>query len=90
MGFVHCFHVPLMLDSMRLWVGSHHLTILALLSISLLQGVFMKFVMTALVSAFMLVSMPAFAGAHGGGKMDDKKVDCSKKENEKNPACVKK
>jgi hypothetical protein len=79
-----------MLDSMRLWVGPHHLTILALLSISLLQGVFMKFVMTALVSAFMLVSMPAFAGAHGGGKMDDKKVDCSKKENETNPACVKK
>jgi hypothetical protein len=50
----------------------------------------MKFVMTALVSAFMLVSMPAFAGSHGGGKMDDKKVDCSKKENEANPACVKK
>jgi uncharacterized protein YdeI (BOF family) len=50
----------------------------------------MKFVMTALVSAFMLVSAPAFAGSHGGGKMDDKKVDCSKKENEANPACVKK
>jgi hypothetical protein len=63
---------------------------LLFLSTSLLEGVFMKFVMTALVSAFMLVSMPAFAGAHGGGKMDDKKVDCSKKENEKNPACVKK
>ena len=50
----------------------------------------MKFVMTALVSAFMLVSAPSFAGSHGGGKMDDKKVDCSKKENEKNAACVKK
>jgi hypothetical protein len=50
----------------------------------------MKIVMTALVSAFMLMSAPAFAGSHGGGKMDDKKVDCSKKENENNPACVKK
>jgi len=50
----------------------------------------MKIVMTALVSAFMLVSMPTFAGSHGGGKMDDKKVDCSKKENETNSACVKK
>jgi hypothetical protein len=50
----------------------------------------MKIVMTALVSAFVLMSAPAFAGSHGGGKMDDKKVDCSKKENEKNPVCVKK
>ena len=50
----------------------------------------MKIVMTALVSAFMLMSAPSFAGSHGGGKMDDKKVDCSKKENEKNAACVKK
>jgi hypothetical protein len=50
----------------------------------------MKIVMTALVYAFMLMSAPAFAGSHGGGKMDDKQVDCSKKENEKNPACVKK
>lgn len=50
----------------------------------------MKFVMTALVSAFMLVSAPAFAGSHGGGKMDDKKVDCTKKENADNKACVKK
>ncbi|WP_396435985.1 hypothetical protein [Limnohabitans sp.] len=57
---------------------------------SLPKGVSMKFVMTAIVSAFMLVSAPAFAGSHGGGKMDDKKVDCTKKENEKNPACVKK
>jgi hypothetical protein len=39
----------------------------------------MKFVMTALVSAFLLVTMPSLAGSHGGGKMDDKKVDCSKK-----------
>ena len=50
----------------------------------------MKIVMTALVSALLLVSAPSFAGSHGGGKMDDKKVDCSKKENEKNAACVKK
>jgi hypothetical protein len=57
---------------------------------SLLEGIFMKFVMTSFVSAFMLLSMPAFAGSHGGGKMDDKKVDCSKKENQTNPACVKK
>jgi hypothetical protein len=90
MGFVHGFHVPLMLDSVSLCVGPRQLTIFVFLSTSLLKGVSMKFVMTALVSAFMLVSMPAFAGAHGGGKMDDKKVDCSKKENEKNPACVKK
>lgn len=50
----------------------------------------MKIALTAVISAFMLFSAPAFAGAHGGGKMDDKKVDCSKKENEKNAACVKK
>jgi len=54
----------------------------------------MKIVMTALVSAFMLMSAPAFAGSHGGGKMDDKKdekkVDCSKKENEKAKECEKK
>ena len=43
----------------------------------------MKIVITALVSAFMLMSAPSFAGSH-------KKVDCSKKENEKNAACVKK
>ena len=54
------------------------------------KGVSMKIAMAFLASAFMMVSVPAFAGAHGGGKMDDKKVDCSKKENEKNAACVKK
>ena len=47
----------------------------------------MKFMLTAIVSAFMLVSAPSFAQ---GGKMDDKKVDCSKKENEKDKACAKK
>ena len=35
-----------------------------------------------------------YAGSHGGGKMDDKKeekkVDCSKKENEKAKECEKK
>jgi len=54
----------------------------------------MKILVTALVSAFMLVSTAAFAGSHGGGKMDDKKdekkVDCSKKENEKAKECEKK
>ena len=48
----------------------------------------MKFMITAIVSAFMLVSAPSFA--QSGGKMDDKKVDCSKKENAKDNACVKK
>ena len=54
----------------------------------------MKLLVTALVSAFMLVSTATFAGSHGGGKMDDKKdekkVDCSKKENEKAKECEKK
>jgi hypothetical protein len=54
----------------------------------------MKLLVTALVSAFMLVSTASFAGSHGGGKMDDKKeerkVDCSKKENEKAKECQKK
>jgi hypothetical protein len=50
----------------------------------------MKFLIAALSTAFMLASVPAFAGSHGGGKMDDKKVDCSKKENEKDKACEKK
>ncbi len=50
----------------------------------------MKFLIAALSTAFMLVSVPSFAGSHGGGKMDDKKVDCSKKENEKDKACEKK
>ena len=54
----------------------------------------MKLLATSLVSAFMLVSTASFAGSHGGGKMDDKKeekkVDCSKKENEKAKECEKK
>ena len=35
----------------------------------------MKTLITTLISAFMFVGMPAFAGSHGGGKMDDKKMD---------------
>ena len=50
----------------------------------------MKFTLTAIVSAFMLISAPSFAGSHAGGKMDDKKVDCAKKENAKDKACAKK
>ena len=49
----------------------------------------MKFILTSIVSAFMLISAPSFAGSHAGGKMDDKKVDCSKKENAKDKACAK-
>jgi hypothetical protein len=54
----------------------------------------MKILVTAFVSALMLISTASFAGSHGGGKMDDKKeekkVDCSKKENEKAKECEKK
>jgi hypothetical protein len=50
----------------------------------------MKTLISALIAAFALMSAPAFAGSHGGGKMDDKKVDCSKKENESKPECKKK
>ncbi len=49
----------------------------------------MKFILTSIVSAFMLISAPSFAGSHAGGKMDDKKVDCYKKENAKDKACAK-
>jgi len=44
----------------------------------------MKFAITAIISAFMVLSAPAFAGSHGGGKMD-----CSKQENKENKACKK-
>ena len=54
------------------------------------ESINMKILVTAIVTAFMLVSTAAFAGSHGGGKMDDKKVDCSKKENEKAKECEKK
>lgn len=49
----------------------------------------MKFLMSALISALLAVSAPAFAGSHGGGKMDDKKMDCSKKENAEKAECKK-
>lgn len=49
----------------------------------------MKLLITALVSAFMMVSVPSFAGSHGGAKMD-KKVDCKKPENAKDKACAEK
>ena len=47
----------------------------------------MKLLMSALVSALLMVSAPAFAGSHGGGKMGDKKVDCSAKENADKDEC---
>jgi hypothetical protein len=50
----------------------------------------MKLMISAVISAFVLMSAPAFAGSHGGGKMDDKKVDCTKKENETKKECEKK
>ncbi len=49
----------------------------------------MKLVMSALVSALLAVSAPAFAGSHGGGKMDDKKAECAKKENAEKAECKK-
>lgn len=49
----------------------------------------MQKLFAAIVSAFMLISAPAFAASHAGGKMDDK-VDCSKKENMDKEACKKK
>jgi hypothetical protein len=50
----------------------------------------MKFLISAVISAFVMLSAPAFAGSHGGGKMDDKKVDCAKKENAAKKECEKK
>ena len=40
----------------------------------------MKKLTAAVLSAMIVISAPAFAMSHGGAKMDDKKVDCSKKE----------
>ena len=45
----------------------------------------MKLVMSALVSALLMVSAPSFAGSHGGGKMD-----CMAKENADKAECKKK
>jgi hypothetical protein len=50
----------------------------------------MKTLISAIAAAFVLAASPAMAGSHGGGKMDDKKVDCSKKENETKDECKKK
>ena len=49
----------------------------------------MKLMISAVISAFVMMSAPAFAGSHGGGKMDEK-VDCTKKENETKKECEKK
>lgn len=49
----------------------------------------MKTLISALVSAVVLLSAPAFAASHAGGKMADK-VDCTKKENADKEACKKK
>lgn len=47
----------------------------------------MKLVISALISAVVLISAPAFAASHGGGKM---KTDCSKQENKEHQDCKKK
>ncbi len=49
----------------------------------------MKALISVVAAAFVLMSAPAFAASHAGGKMDDKKVDCTKKENAKDKACEK-
>jgi hypothetical protein len=54
------------------------------------EGALMKALISVIASAFVLMSAPAFAASHAGGKMDDKKVDCSKAENAKDKACAKK
>ncbi len=61
----------------------------AVRSIPISRRLIMKFLMSALVSALLAISSPAFAGSHAGGKMDDKKVDCSKKENAEKAECKK-
>lgn len=50
----------------------------------------MKTLISAMVAVFMMASVPAFAASHAGGKMDDKKVDCTKEENKTKDACKKK
>jgi hypothetical protein len=52
-----------------------------------LTGEFMKTAVAAVMSLFVLVSAPAFAMSHGGAKMDDKKVDCTKAENKDKKEC---
>lgn len=50
----------------------------------------MKALISALIAGFVMVSAPAFAASHAGGKMDDKKVDCTKDENKAKDECKKK
>ena len=45
----------------------------------------MKIVLASLVSALMVLSMPTFAGSHGGGK-----VDCKDSKNKDHKDCQKK
>lgn len=47
----------------------------------------MKTAASILASALIAISVPAFAMSHGGAKMDDKKVDCTKKENKDKKEC---
>jgi hypothetical protein len=50
-------------------------------------GEIMKSAISILASALIAVSAPAFAMSHGGAKMDDKKVDCTKAENKDKKEC---
>jgi hypothetical protein len=45
----------------------------------------MKIVLASLASALMVLSMPTFAGSHGGGK-----VDCKDSKNKDHKDCQKK
>ena len=49
------------------------------------QGDSMKIVIASLISALMLLSMPTFAGSHGGGK-----IDCKDPKNKDHKDCQKK
>lgn len=48
----------------------------------------MKTLISAMIAAFMMASVPAFAASHAGGKMDS--VDCTKAENKEKKECMKK
>lgn len=47
----------------------------------------MKSAISILTSALIVFSAPVFAMSHGGAKMDDKKVDCTKAENKGKKEC---
>jgi len=49
------------------------------------ESIIMKIVLASLVSALMVLSMPTFAGSHGGGK-----VDCKDSKNKDHKDCQKK